>query len=63
MSGIVTRKVADHLKGRGESDLTGPRPGSLDASVSRISGTAPLWQLLSAGHPRARPHVANCLST
>ncbi len=49
MSGIVARKVADHLNRRGESDLTGPRPGSLDASVSGISGTAPLWQLLSAG--------------
>ena len=48
MSGIVARKVADHLKGRGEGDLTGPRPGSLDATVRRMSGTGPLWQLLSA---------------
>ncbi len=48
MSGIVARKVADHLKGRGEGDLPGPRPGSLDTRVSRTSGTGPLWQLLSA---------------
>ncbi len=48
MSGIVARKVADHLKGRGEGDLTGPRPGSLDTTVRRTSGTGPLWQLLSA---------------
>ena len=48
MSGIVARKVADHLKGRGEGDLTGPRPGSLDTTVRRMSGTGPLWQLLSA---------------
>ena len=49
MSGIVARKVADHLKRRGEGDLTGPRAASLDATVSRMSGTGPLWQLLSAG--------------
>ncbi len=48
MSGIVARKVADHLKRRGEGDLTGPRATSLDTSVSRMSGTGPLWQLLSA---------------
>ena len=49
MSGIVARKVADHIKRRGEGDLTGPRAISLDTTVSRMSGTGPLWQLLSAG--------------
>ena len=58
MSGIVSRKVADHLKGRGEGDLTGPRPRSLDSTVAGMGGAhgdgrnaGPLWQFLSAsGH-------------
>ncbi len=54
LSGIVSRKVADHLKGRGDGDLTGPRPGSLNSSASRLRRAGPLWQLLSAsGHSPA----------
>ncbi len=57
MSGIVSRTVADHLKGRGEGDLTGPRARSLDSTVAGMGGArgngrscdaGPLWQFLSA---------------
>jgi RNA polymerase sigma factor (sigma-70 family) len=50
-SGIVSRKVSDFLKRRGEGDLVGPALPSLDSSVTGLSGTSPLWQLLSASGP------------
>jgi RNA polymerase sigma factor (sigma-70 family) len=48
LSGIVTRKVADHLRRRGGGDLVGPAWPSLDSTVMGLSGASPLWQLLSA---------------
>lgn len=49
LSGIVSRKVADHLRRRGGGDLVGPALPSLDSTVSALSGASPLWQLLSGG--------------
>jgi RNA polymerase sigma factor (sigma-70 family) len=45
LSGIVSRKVADHLKRRGEGDLVGPTHASLDSATSYDA----VWQFLSAG--------------
>ncbi len=46
LSGIVSRKVADYL--RGGAAGPGPQARSLDTAVTDFSRAAPLWQFLSA---------------
>ncbi len=53
-SGIVARKVADLLRGRGEGGKQHPLARSLDSTVTAFSHAGGLWQLLSASDTTPR---------
>jgi len=47
VSGIVARKVADHLRERPGGERGGPPLASLDSTIGDLSHAGPLWQFLS----------------
>lgn len=59
VSVIVSRRVADFLRGRKRARLGGSPVASLETTVADMSRIGPLWQFLSAGGPTPLSAVGN----
>ncbi|HPM23384.1 MAG TPA: sigma-70 family RNA polymerase sigma factor, partial [Phycisphaerae bacterium] len=56
VSGVVTRKVADFIRGRGNGHRPERKVRSLDSTIADLSHAGPVWEFLSASG--ASPHSA-----
>lgn len=56
VSGVVTRKVADFIRGRGNGHGLERKVRSLDSTIADLSHAGPVWEFLSASG--TSPHSA-----
>lgn len=57
VSGIVTRRVADFIRGRGNGHAVGRGVRSLDSTMADLSHVGPVWEFLSASGASPRSAV------